>query len=109
MDWFSLRLCAILELMVVFFQVIGVAALCLSRLLPSTSSRWVYRGRIGFVVAMVGLGVAGAFCGRHDSEFALFAGGTMTILLIGMTSGSGQGDPSPVGRGRISAEPNMVS
>src|SRR3954464_11150136 len=88
----SLRLCAMLELSVMLFQVFGVAALCLSRLLPPTSTRWANRGRAGFVVAMIGLGLAGAFCGRHDSNFALFAGGTMTILLIGMTAGSAPAD-----------------
>jgi hypothetical protein len=58
---------------------------------------------VGFVVGMVGLGIAGALCGRHDSEFALFAGGTMTLLLIGMTSGGGsidQGEPVNSGRAR---------
>ncbi len=109
MVWSSVRLCAMLELAVVLFQVVGVAALCLSRLLPPGSSRWAVRGRIGFVVAMVGLGIAGALCGRHDSEFALFAGGTMTILLIGMTSGSGQADAGPIGRGRIAAGTNLAS
>ena len=85
MVWSNVRLCAILELSVVLFQVFGVGALCLSRLL--TATRWACRGRVGVIVAMVGLGVAGAMCGRHDSEFALFAGGTMTVLLIGMTVG----------------------
>jgi hypothetical protein len=80
-------------LLVILFQVFGVGALCLSRLLPG--SRWAERGRAGFVVALVGLGIAGALCGRHDSEFALFAGGTMTALLIGMTMGSGQPDATP--------------
>jgi hypothetical protein len=82
-----LDLCAVLEMLVVFFQVCGVMALCLSRLMPR--SAWSYRGKIGFIVALFGLGIAGALCGRHDSEFALFAGGTMTVLLIGMTIGSG--------------------
>lgn len=90
MVWTSVRVCAWLELAVIVLQVFGVAALCAHRLFPS--SRWCLRGRIGFVVAIVGLGVAGAICGRHDSEFALFAGGTMTLLLIGMTVGSGQTD-----------------
>ena len=109
MVWSSVRVCAVLEVSVILFQVFGVAALCLSRLLPATSTRWVHRGRIGFVVAMIGLGIAGALCGRHDSEFALFAGGTMTVLLIGMTSGSGQGDAGTIGRGRMAAEPNLAS
>jgi hypothetical protein len=83
----KLDLCAILELLVIFFQVCGVMGLCLSRLLPR--SAWSSRGKIGFIVALFGLGIAGALCGRHDSEFALFAGGTMTVLLIGMTIGGG--------------------
>lgn len=81
----KLDLCAVLELLVVFFQVCGIMGLCLSRLMPR--SAWSYRGKIGFIVALFGLGIAGALCGRHDSEFALFAGGTMTVLLIGMTIG----------------------
>jgi hypothetical protein len=83
----TLDLCSVLEMLVVFFQVCGVMALCLNRLMPR--SAWSYRGKIGFIVALFGLGIAGALCGRHDSEFALFAGGTMTVLLIGMTIGSG--------------------
>ena len=81
----KIDLCAVLEVLVVFFQVCGIMGLCLSRLMPR--SAWSYRGKIGFIVALFGLGIAGALCGRHDSEFALFAGGTMTVLLIGMTVG----------------------
>lgn len=109
MAWSSLRLCSVLEMMVVLFQVAGVAALCLSRLLPPESTRWAERGRAGFVVAMVGLGLAGALCGRHDSEFALFAGGTMTVLLIGMTIGNGQADTTATAHARVAAEPNLAS
>jgi hypothetical protein len=87
MGSFDVRFDALLEMSVVLFQVCGVAGLCLSRLFPRT--RWANRGRIGFIVALVGLGVAGALCGRIDSEFSLFAGGTMTLLLIGMTAGGG--------------------
>lgn len=90
MVWSSVSLCDPLELAVILFQVCGVLGLCITRLLPG--HRWADRGRVGFICAMVGLGIAGAFCGRHDSEFALFAGGTMTLLLIGMTMGSGQAD-----------------
>ncbi len=86
----TVRLEAILELIVILLQVCGVVALCLTRLVPAT--RWADRGRAVFIVAMVGLGVAGALCGRHDSEFAFFAGGTMTVLLIGMISGNGAAD-----------------
>jgi hypothetical protein len=105
----SLRLCAMLELAVILFQVVGVIALCVSRLLPPSSTRWANRGRAGFVVAMFGLGLAGAFCGRHDSDFALFAGGTMTILLIGMTMGNGQADTTAPPRSLVSPEANLAS
>jgi hypothetical protein len=87
MAWSNIDVVAILEVMVMLFQVCGVVALCLTRLVPA--ARWAERGRVGFIIAMVGLGAAGALCGRQDSEFALFAGGTMTALLIGMTIGSG--------------------
>ena len=87
MVWSNVRIDGVLEIAVMMFQVFGVATLCLTRLVPAT--RWADRGRVGFVVALVGLGVFGALCGRHDSEFALFAGGTMTFLLIGMIMGSG--------------------
>ena len=98
--------CAALEISVVLFQVVGVVALCLSRLLPAT--RWAERGRAGFVVALVGLGIAGALCGRHDSEFALFAGVTLTALLIGMTIGSGGADPTATPLRRLAAEANLA-
>ena len=109
MVWSSLRLCAVLELAVMGFQVIGVAALCLSRLLPS--SRWSAHARTGAIVALVGLAVAGAFCGRLSSEFGLFAGVTMTILLIGMTMGSGThgNDPRTDRSERLSPGPNLAS
>jgi hypothetical protein len=100
MAWTSVRIEAILELIVILFQVCGVVALCLTRLIPAT--RWAERGRVVFILAMVGLGVAGALCGRHDSEFALFAGGTMTALLIGMTIGNGAADAAAtIGSRRI--------
>ncbi len=86
-----LRLESVLELLVMFFQVFGVAALCLTRLMPAT--RWAGRGKVVFVMCMFGLGIAGAMVGRHDSEFALFAGGTMTLLLIGATIGGSTTDP----------------
>ena len=87
MEWSIMPNCAVLEGFVMLFQVIGVGSLCLSRLVPGT--RWANRGKSGFVLAVIGLGLAGALCGRHDSQFALFAGVTMTALLIGMIAGSG--------------------
>lgn len=83
-----LTVCEVVEVLVVLFQICGIMGLCLTRLMPR-STRWSSRGQVGFIVALFGLGIAGALCGRHDSEFALFAGGTMTVLLIGMTVGSG--------------------
>ncbi len=91
----NIRLCAILEVSVVLLQLIGVASLCLSRL--AATRRWAERGRLGFLIAMIGLGVAGAMCGRHDSAFALFAGGTMTALLMGMIVGGGSTDRTDAG------------
>lgn len=106
MIWSSLRLCTVLELLVMVFQVTGVGALCLHRL--TAVGPWRDRGRIGFIIALVGLGIAGALCGRHDSEFALFAGGTMTLLLIGMTMGSGHADATVATRTLGGAEPTLA-
>ncbi len=106
MVWSSVRFGAVLELLVMVFQVSGVAALCLHRLM--SEGRWRDRGRIVYIVALVGLGVAGALCGRQDSEFALFAGGTMTLLLIGMTMGSSQSDTTSASRALSAAEPNLA-
>ena len=102
----SLRACAWLEIAVMLLQVVGVVSLCLSRLAPAT--RWSERGQTGFVLTMIGLGVAGALCGRHDSEFALFAGGTMTFLLIGMTIGNGHAHTTHATNGVIMPEPNLA-
>jgi hypothetical protein len=107
MAWTTLRLESVLELIVILFQVCGVVALCLTRLVPA--ARWAERGRAVFIIAMVGLGVAGALCGRHDSEFALFAGGTMTALLIGMTIGNGAADPTASLRVRAAVEPAAIA
>jgi hypothetical protein len=109
MEWFGMRICALLEVAVMLFQVFGVAGLCLNRLLPN--SRWGSRGRVGSIVALVGLAIAGAFCGRLASEFGLFAGVTMTVLLIGLTTGGGAVGTGPAGNppGRIGAEPNLAA
>jgi hypothetical protein len=107
MVWSSVRTCAVLELLVMIFQVGGLSALCLYRLAPL--SRWADHARIANIVALFGLGIAGALCGRHDSEFALFAGGTMTVLLIGMTVGSGHHETTRTTRGLTVAEPNLAN
>ena len=103
----NLRIDGVLEVVVMMFQVFGVATLCLTRLVPQT--RWADRGRVGFVFALVGLGVFGALCGRFDSEFALFAGGTMTILLIGMTMGSATIEKIEPVRPRVTADAELAA
>ena len=100
--------CDLLEILVMLFQVCGVMGLCLSRLLPK-STAWSSRGQIGSIVALVGLGIAGALCGRHDSEFALFAGGTMTVLLIGMTMGGGSIELAEPVAQSVTAEPELAA
>lgn len=80
--------CGVFEMLVMFFQTCGVLCLLLHRL-TSRGTAWSAWGRLGLIISLVGLGVSGALCGRHDSEFALFAGGTMTLLLIGVTIGGG--------------------
>jgi hypothetical protein len=103
-----ITLCAVFEILVVLFQVCGILGLCLNRLTPR-STRWSSRGQIGSIVALFGLGIAGALCGRHDSEFALFAGGTMTVLLIGMTMGSGRVDDTIPARPCVTTEPELAA
>ncbi len=103
-----LSLCNVFEILVVLFQVCGVMGLCLNRLMPC-STRWSSRGQIGSIVALLGLGIAGALCGRHDSEFALFAGGTMTVLLIGMTMGSGSPEKIETEHAGVSAEAELAT
>jgi hypothetical protein len=100
--------CAVFEVLVVLFQVCGIMGLCLNRLMPR-STRWSSRGQIGFIIALFGLGIAGALCGRHDSEFALFAGGTMTVLLIGMTVGSTSVEKAEPVRPRVTTEPELAA
>ncbi len=103
----QLTACAIFELLVILFQLAGILGLCLSRLAPR-ATRWSSRGRVGFIIALFGLGVAGALCGRHDSEFALFAGGTMTLLFIGMTIGGGSNDTVETVARRPAASPDLL-
>ncbi len=51
--------------------------------------------RLILIAALVGLGLAGAWLGTHDNKFALFAGGSMTALLIGVTlGGSSSSEPA---------------
>jgi hypothetical protein len=103
-----LSVCTIFEILVVLFQVGGILGLCLNRLTPRTTP-WPSRGQTGLIVALFGLGIAGALCGRHDSEFALFAGGTMTLLLIGMTMGSGTIEKTEPARPCVTSEAELAA
>jgi hypothetical protein len=106
MVWSNVGLLSVLEVVVILLQICGVVALCVTRLVSEI--RWAERGRVIFIITMVGLGVAGALCGRHDSEFALFAGGTMCALLIGMTIGNGTTDTSAPVIHRVGTESAAV-
>ncbi|MFI5387425.1 MAG: hypothetical protein ACHQ50_15055, partial [Fimbriimonadales bacterium] len=58
----------------------------------------------------VGGVVGGAALGApHDSEFALFAGGTMTVLLIGMTMGSGSIEKTEPAHPCVTTEPELAA
>ena len=103
-----LSLCSVYEILVIVFQVCGVMGLCLNRLMPR-STPWPSRGKVGSIIALFGLGIAGALCGRHDSEFGLFAGGTMTVLLIGMTMGSGSMEKTEPVHRCVTAEPKLAA
>lgn len=100
--------CVVFEMLVVLFQLCGIFGLCLSRLMPRTT-RWPSRGQTSLIVALFGLAIAGALCGRHDSEFALFAGGTITILLIGMTIGSGTIERTEPARSCVTSEAELAA
>jgi hypothetical protein len=103
-----LSACTVFEILVVLFQFCGILGLCLNRLMPRTT-RWPSRGQTGLIVALFGLAIAGALCGRHDSEFALFAGGTMTLLLIGMTMGSGSIEKTEPAGPRVTSEAELAA
>src|SRR4051794_9454385 len=92
MDFSTVGADSLLECMVALFQVAGVVALIVMRLYPGRP--WASRARIAFILALMGLGVSGALCGLHDSEFALFAGGTITFLFVGLTIGNTHPEPA---------------
>lgn len=85
MDLSDVRVTALIECCVLACQLAGALALIVTRLLPTT--RLARGARLVFVLAMIGLAAGGAICGSQDSDFGLFAGGTMTVLLIGMITG----------------------
>jgi hypothetical protein len=103
-----LSACTVFEVLVVLFQLCGILGLFLNRFMPRTT-RWPSRGQAGLIVALFGLAIAGALCGRHDSEFALFAGGTMTFLLIGMTMGSGSIEKTEPIRACVTSEAELAA
>lgn len=86
MNLTTVRADALLECLVALLQVSGVVALLFARISPTTI--WGRQARVALLFTLVGLGVLGALCSAHDSKFALFAGGTLTLLLIGLTMGS---------------------
>jgi hypothetical protein len=87
-----------LEVAVLALQVAAVATLLASWLLPMT--RLAAYCRVGFVVAMVGLGLAGALCAWYGSHFALFAGGAVTIFLSIAVLSQAPADVSRLGDAR---------
>jgi hypothetical protein len=91
MDLVTIRPGAFCESFVMIFQFVGVLGLLLSRLLPATP--WARRGKLIYILGLVGLGFAGALCGSQQSGFSLMAGGTMTTLLVGMNLGTHATDP----------------
>lgn len=76
-----------LELSVMVLQLAAVATLGLLRL--TTNFHWANLGRRGFAASMLGLGVLGTSCAGYGSDFALFAGATMGVLLIVSILGPG--------------------
>jgi hypothetical protein len=95
----NVHTCAALEFTVFLLQFLGVVSLFASRLAPGP--RWADWGRMCLVLTLLGLGVVGCLLSAHNSEFSLFAGGTITVLLIGTTVGghstsTPMPDPSPI-------------
>lgn len=77
----------VLNVTVVVLQITGLASFLLTSFFPG--GQLARRGQHGFVTAMLGLGVAGSLCAWYGSEFALFSGGSMAVLLNGVILGSG--------------------
>lgn len=64
-------------------QVLGILSAGFTRL--AENPRLVAASRLLFVVSLVGLGTAGALCGRQESGFSLVAGATLAVLLLAAT------------------------
>lgn len=76
-----------LQYLVVALQLVAIAAFVLAQF--GTATRWARLGRFAFVAAMIALGLAGILCAGYTSEFALFAGGTLAVLLVLANLGAG--------------------
>jgi hypothetical protein len=85
MELAFIRSGSLLETLVLLVQVAGIGGLLLSRLVPATP--WAWRGRVVVVLALVALALLGSACNPHSSGMGLYAGGTMTVLFVGMISG----------------------
>jgi hypothetical protein len=71
-----------LETAVMALQVVGALALVWSKLEPASGlAAWTLVG------AQIGLGTIGIVCARLGSDFALFAGATLVVLLLGTIFG----------------------
>lgn len=67
-----------LEMVVMTLQVVGVLSLAWLKLSPaSAGAGWT------LMSVQVGLGLSGAMCAGFESGFALFAGVTLVVLLLG--------------------------
>jgi hypothetical protein len=86
MDLSTSRPGFVFESLVMLFQMVALTTLVLARLLPR--HRWTHFGKAVFTWAIVGLGVAGSICAHHQSTMGLFAGGSVTFLVVGMIAGN---------------------
>jgi hypothetical protein len=76
-----------MEMTVMAFQVAAVLALAWSRLAPRSGA-----ASGALLTSQVALGVAGSVCAGFESGFALFAGATLVVVLLGTILGpSGHG------------------
>jgi hypothetical protein len=89
------RIRAYFEIGVILFQCAGVATLLLSRLVP-TNTRWRSPGHKAFVGSLSGLGVSAVLCAWYASDFALFAGCALAILLSIVIFGDSRARPESV-------------
>ncbi len=96
MELLAIRPTAVCQSIVMLFQFLGILGLLLSRLMPA--SIWARRGKLIFLLGLIGLGFAGVLSGSQPTGSSLMAGGTITALLVGMNLGTHVTD-SPVAIG----------